>query len=96
MIGVHALKKGRRGAVTASQATKGDIKEMVRERLSKLLWIPVEKLETDASLSGLGIDSMITSEFRHWTFQTFQKNVSIMEFLAPDITIDTLVELLKD
>lgn len=43
----------------------------------------------------MGIDSMIASEFRHWMYQTFRINVSMMELLAQDMTIEKLSELLK-
>jgi hypothetical protein len=73
----------------------GDIKDVVADRLSRLLWIPVEKLNLDESLNSMGIDSMIASEFRHWMYQTFKTNVGMMELLARDMTIEKLAGLLQ-
>ena len=99
VIGVHAMRSDRGGAGAggrgAGSNSKGEVKDMVAERLSRLLWVPIEKFEMDASLSSMGIDSMIASEFRHWMYQTFRTNVSMMELLAPDMTITKLSELLK-
>jgi len=64
--------------------------------LSKLLWMPIEKVEVNVSLAGLGIDSMITSEFQHWMYQTFEKNISMVELLAQDMTVERLAGLLKE
>ena len=66
IIGVHAMRKSqgaRGGADAARSGLMGDIKDIVADRLSRLLWIPVQKLRLDVSLSALGIDSMIASEF---------------------------------
>ncbi|PGH13223.1 hypothetical protein AJ79_03781 [Helicocarpus griseus UAMH5409] len=96
IIGVHAMRQGSQntaGPGGAESALKA--KDMVIERLAKLLWLPVEKLKPDTSLAALGIDSMIASEFRHWMYQTFKKNVSIMELLATDMTPEKLASLLE-
>jgi hypothetical protein len=52
-------------------ADSGSVKELIVARLSKLLWIPRERLRLDVSLSSLGINSRIASEFRSWIQQTF-------------------------
>ena len=97
IIGVHAMRKHQgAGGADGARGSKGEIKDMVAERLAKLLWVPIEKLKLDVSLSVLGIDSMIASEFRHWMYQTFKKNVSMMELLAQDMTIEKVAEFLKE
>jgi NADPH:quinone reductase-like Zn-dependent oxidoreductase/NAD(P)-dependent dehydrogenase (short-subunit alcohol dehydrogenase family) len=97
IIGVHAMRQGSeggRGPGGLGSAAKA--KDMVIERLAKLLWLPVEKLKPDTSLAALGIDSMIASEFRHWMYQTFKKNVSMMELLAQDMTPEKLASFLEE
>jgi len=86
--------EGGRGPGGLGSAAKA--KDMVIERLAKLLWLPVEKLKPDTSLAALGIDSMIASEFRHWMYQTFKKNVNMMELLAQDMTPEKLASFLEE
>ncbi|KAE8154714.1 hypothetical protein BDV25DRAFT_135634 [Aspergillus avenaceus] len=96
IIGVHAMSQGSRddaGLRRAAPATKA--KDLVIERLAKLLWLPMEKLEPDTSLAALGIDSMIASEFRHWIYQTFKKNIGLMDMIASDMTPGKLATLLE-
>ncbi|KAF5966955.1 polyketide synthase [Fusarium coicis] len=98
IIGTHALRSNRGAGGSTSAAGKlqsGGIKDIVADRLSRLLWIPVEKLNLDTSLNAMGIDSMIASEFRHWMYQTFKTNVSMMELLAQDMTVEKLSGLLQ-
>ncbi|KAK0613233.1 polyketide synthase [Immersiella caudata] len=100
IIGTHASRShrgsGGSGAAGAGGRLQGgDIKDIVADRLSRLLWIPVEKLNLEASLNSMGIDSMIASEFRHWMYQTFKTNVSMMELLAQDMTVGKLAGLLQ-
>jgi len=96
IVGVHAMRKIQGMDVDGMRGSKGEIKDIVAERLAKLLWTPIENLKMEASLSSLGIDSMIASEFRHWMYQTFKKNVSMMELLAQDMTIERLAAFLKE
>lgn len=100
IIGVHALRSGRGargglGGAGGASDVKGEVKDLVADRLSRLLWVPLDKVAMDSSLSSMGIDSMIASEFRHWMYQTFRVNVSMMELLAQDMTIEKLSELLE-
>nr|ALQ32770.1 putative polyketide synthase [Fusarium aywerte] len=102
IIGTHALRNNHGagggaggGAPGSSKLQTGDIKNVVADRLSRLLWIPVEKLNLETSLNAMGIDSMIASEFRHWMYQTFKTNVSMMELLAQDMTVEKLAGLLQ-
>jgi len=96
IVGAHAMRKNQGVDVDGMRGSKGEIKDTVAERLAKLLWTPIENLRMDASLSSLSIDSMIASEFRHWMYQTFKKNVSMMELLAHDMTIEKLAAFLKE
>jgi acyl carrier protein len=76
-------------------ADSGSVKELIATRLSKLLWIPRERLRLDVSLSSLGIDSMIASEFRSWIQQTFHKSVGMLELLAQQTTVEKLAGVLR-
>ena len=97
IIGTHAMRVGRGGSgPSRAHNAKGDVKDMVVERLAKLLWVPAQSLSLEATLSGLGIDSMIASEFRHWMYQTFKKNMSMLEILSSDMTVSRLCQLLVE
>ncbi|KAI2092193.1 hypothetical protein LOZ63_002180 [Ophidiomyces ophidiicola] len=96
VIGIHATRKGQNdGSGKSGLNGASKVLDMVVERLAKLLWMPVENLNPEVSLASLGIDSMIASEFRHWVYQTFKKNVSMMEMLAQDMTAEKLSEILE-
>ncbi|RYP40773.1 hypothetical protein DL767_001419 [Monosporascus sp. MG133] len=71
-----------------------DIQSQVIDRLSKLLWIPRERLRTEVSLDVVSIDSMIASEFLSWIQQTFNASISMMELLSQDMTIEKLAKVL--
>jgi acyl carrier protein len=96
IVGAHAMRNIQGMDMDGMRGSKGEIKDTVAEWLAKLLWTPIENLRMDASLSSLGIDSIIASEFRHWMYQTFKKNVSMMELLAQDMTIEKLAAFLKE
>lgn len=85
--------------IKASEATVraqgGNVKELIADRLSKLLWIPRERLRIDMSLSSMGIDSMIASEFRSWVQQTFHASVGMLELLAQQTTVEKLEQLVS-
>ena len=92
----------RRAAAANAQASEatvrvqsGNVKELIADRLSKLLWIPRERLRTDVSLSSMGIDSMIASEFRSWVQQTFHASVGMLELLAQQTTVEKLEQLVS-
>ncbi len=101
VVGTHALRTNNGAGGRAARSNhgglrlKGSIKDMVADRLSRLLWVPLDKLKVDASLSSIGIDSMIASELRHWLYQTFKANISMMELLAQEMTVERMAELLK-
>ena len=96
LLGYNAMQQGSEGGRGPGGLASAKPKDMVIERLAKLLWLPVEKLKPDISLAALGIDSMIASEFRHWVYQTFKKNVSVIRLLAQDMTAEKLALFLKE
>ena len=97
VIGVHARRLYKSShASQAGGKPRGSIKELIISRLAKLLWISEENLQLDKSLSSLGIDSMIVAEFRHWIYQTFKKDMNMIELIAQDMTIEKLAESIKE
>ncbi|KAI0403571.1 polyketide synthase [Xylaria palmicola] len=85
-----------RPAATAAGTTSfvDNIQSQVIGRLSKLLWIPHERLQTDVSLDVVSIDSMIATEFLSWIQQTFDASISMVELLSEGMTIEKLVKVL--
>ncbi|KAL7929711.1 acyl transferase domain-containing protein [Trichoderma chlorosporum] len=91
----RALSNGYSAATSAGiVGAIDDIRNQVVDRLSKLLWIPQERLRAEMSLHGVGIDSMIASEFRSWIQQTFRTSISMMELLSQNMTIEKLAKVL--
>nr|POE79798.1 compactin diketide synthase mokb [Quercus suber] len=98
IVRAHIVSRGNdvsRIGTTEASDTKGDVKDLIIERLAKLLWMPTEKIKGDASLASLGVDSMLITEFRHWLTQALKKSVSIMQLLSRDMTVEKLAAVVK-
>lgn len=76
-------------------AVKNAVKEIILQRFSKLLLIPIEKLEQSMSkpLVDLGVDSMITSDVRALAWKEFRAYVPFMKLLEKGLLVEDLVDL---
>ena len=69
------------------------VMEVIVERLAKLLFLPVDRIDPAHAVSVYGMDSMIAAELRNWLVKTFDTDVSFLELLSPEMKIETLVEM---
>ena len=67
------------------------VTEAVVERLARLLFVPVDRIDPARAVSEYGMDSMIAAELRNWLVKTFETDVSFLELLSPRMKIETLV-----
>ncbi|KAF2197579.1 putative polyketide synthase [Delitschia confertaspora ATCC 74209] len=74
--------------------------KVVVGKLAKLLFVPVEQIDTKADFQSFGIDSMLGTELRNWLTKTFGFDISFVELVRKGVTPeeigvrvwDTLVE----
>lgn len=66
------------------------VTERVRHKISRLLYVALDDVDTETPINVYGIDSMIAAEVRNWLFTKFGKDVSLLNMLAPTTTISTL------
>ncbi len=91
-------KKAARTTVldTLSSAPPGQIRTLVMqaiiENLAKLLFIPVDEIDTTRAVSTYGMDSMIAAELRNWLVKVFEIDVPFLELLDPGMKIETLAD----
>ena len=55
------------------------LEEGISRVLSDLMLIPVESLDTHASFSSMGVDSLVSIEIRNWWRGTLGSNISVLE-----------------
>ncbi|PQE21953.1 polyketide synthase protein [Rutstroemia sp. NJR-2017a WRK4] len=66
--------------------------ERVRHKISRLLYVAVDEVDTETPINKYGIDSMIAAELRNWLFTKFGKDIPLLTMLAPTTTVRTLAE----
>lgn len=71
---------------------KGLVTRMITERLSKLLFISVDEIDSEQGVSDYGMDSMIAAELRNWLWKIFALDISFLEISDPQMKIKDLVE----
>ncbi|KAI1471785.1 ketoacyl-synt-domain-containing protein [Daldinia caldariorum] len=68
--------------LTESDALSQAILPAFTERLQTLLQLPEEAINSDQSISELGVDSLAAVEIRGWIFKTIGKDVSVIKLLG--------------
>ena len=66
--------------------------ERIRLKVSRLLYVPLEDVDTATAINTSGIDSMIAAELRNWLFATMGIDMSLLNLPSPTITIQKLVD----
>ncbi|KAK6492257.1 phthiocerol/phenolphthiocerol synthesis polyketide synthase type I PpsD-like [Huso huso] len=70
--------------------------DYVRNLLSEVSNADPDELTKDASLSAIGIDSMLAMTLQNRIFQERHVNVPLVKLLDPNTTVSTLVSLLQE
>ncbi|XXH01498.1 hypothetical protein Hte_007858 [Hypoxylon texense] len=83
-------------ATSKEDAVKVATLGLVR-RLARVLMLDEESIDaTRESVSSLGLDSMIGTEFRNWIFREFKFNIPFQQLLGGNFTLSDLAEMLYE
>lgn len=66
------------------------VADKIQQRLSQLLYVPMNEIVVTRPISEYGIDSMIAAELRNWLFKTFAVDISLFDLLDPATTVTSL------
>ncbi len=69
--------------------------EMIRAKVSRLLYVPLDEVGPDVAISAYGIDSMIAAELRNWLFAQWGRDVSLLQLLSAGMTVGRLAEVVE-
>ncbi|KAI1125484.1 putative polyketide synthase [Nemania abortiva] len=65
---------------------------VIRKQFSSLMLMSLDKIDNHKSMTEVGVDSMIASEFRTWLWRVFKIDVSLLDLLGPKFSLDALAE----
>lgn len=82
-----AAAEGGDGAVAAL------VQQLVMERFSRLVLVPLERMSPARALSHYGMDSMISAELRNWIWHEFETDVPFMSLMDQGLTFQSLCSL---
>jgi len=71
-------------------AVKGVVLSVVLARFSKLVLLPVEKIDPAKALAYYGMDSMISAELKSWAWREFEVDLPFLGLLDQGLTFDLL------
>ncbi|TGO27521.1 hypothetical protein BPAE_0041g00680 [Botrytis paeoniae] len=83
------------GKETGDQSEGLSIVERIRHKISRLLYVDLDEVDTETPINKYGIDSMIAAEIRNWLFTKFGKDVSLLTMLGATTTVTTLAEVVS-
>ncbi|KAI0538949.1 BcBOA9 protein [Xylaria digitata] len=84
---------GRGGAGGAKMVLDlSDIVEATVEKFAKTFMIPSEDVDPSKPLVAYGMDSMIGTALRNWSFSTFGVDIPASDFMGPVLTAQSLAE----
>jgi aryl carrier-like protein len=82
-------------SIISSPETSSFLATEIGKKLFGFLLKPEEELNTQLSLSDLGMDSLVAIEVRAWWRQTFEFDITVLEMLQMG-TLDALGKLAAD
>ncbi|KAF2973192.1 hypothetical protein GQX73_g454 [Xylaria multiplex] len=71
---------------------EGTALDRIVGKISRLLYIPVDEVDSEKAINHYGIDSMVAAELRNWFLATFGKEVSMLKLLSATMTVQKLAE----
>ncbi|KAF7940946.1 uncharacterized protein EAE97_007131 [Botrytis byssoidea] len=78
------------GKETGDQSEGLSIVERIRHKISRLLYVDFDEVDTETPINKYGIDSMIAAEIRNWLFTKSGKDVSLLTMLGATTTLTTV------
>ncbi|CAG7918788.1 unnamed protein product [Penicillium olsonii] len=73
-------------------AVKSVILGLILARFSKLVLLPVQKIDPGKSLAHYGMDSMISAELKSWAWKEFTVDLPFLGLLDQGLTFDALAD----
>ncbi|KAI4256797.1 MAG: hypothetical protein LQ352_001922, partial [Teloschistes flavicans] len=55
-------------STNGSDDNEGSVVDMIRAKVGRLLYVPVDEISADVAIHQYGIDSMVAAELRNWLF----------------------------
>jgi len=84
-------------------ATEGNVHSLhdavlhlTRKQFSNLILIAPDQIDNSKSLLAFGVDSMIAAEFRMWFWTTFKVDVSFLDILSSNQSLNSLSEFVAE
>lgn len=90
--GIAASIKAAAAGKEGEKAVKVLVQQLLMERLSKLVLLPVSKMSPSKPLSLYGMDSMISAELRNWAWKEMRADVPFISLLDQSLTFEGLAE----
>ncbi|KAH9209066.1 hypothetical protein DL95DRAFT_467116 [Leptodontidium sp. 2 PMI_412] len=76
------------------EAVRAKTRDLLVERFSKFILLPVSKVDVMKPLAFYGMDSMIGAELRNWSWKEFRADVPFLALLDQNLTITGLADKL--
>jgi NADPH:quinone reductase-like Zn-dependent oxidoreductase len=93
----QASDSSNRGSTATVDDDKSDTPiNRIHGKVSRLLYIPKEDIDTTRPIKSYGIDSMVAAELRRWTFSSFGTDISLLKLLHPSTTVEKLAGWVTD
>ncbi|KAI0853704.1 putative polyketide synthase [Daldinia vernicosa] len=78
-------------AVNSTEEKASIVREVIAERLAKLLNVAPDELDIGKPMSQYGLDSLVAAELRSWLIKTFGVDVTLLDLLSKGKSIADLV-----
>ena len=70
------------------------VRMVVAKKMSNLILLPMEKLQSDQKLGEFGLDSMLAAEFRTFIFHALEVDLPFVTLLNKDTSVNSLAQLI--
>ncbi|OTA96139.1 hypothetical protein M434DRAFT_28226 [Hypoxylon sp. CO27-5] len=92
----HSLLSGVTNMRASGASVFDAVQEIVANKISNLILLPVEQLRPEQKLGEFGIDSMLAAEFRTSIFHALEVDVPFMTLLDKQTSVRSLTEIIME
>jgi polyketide synthase 12 len=105
----HFLEEAQQGGGSNSNSTLADqvknaaedqqvplLRSLLAESLAKILGATVDQIETDVSISAMGLDSLMLNQLRNWIQQKLEVNFPLMKIAKGPSLMELAEQLLEE
>lgn len=79
-------------ALASGKSVLEAVEEILCQKISNLILVPLQELHSQTNLSSFGLDSMLAAELRTSIYQTFDADVPYLVLLSTNASIRSLSE----